>query len=164
MTSSNDQKRVKVTFWIPKQLMQAVREIAVVRRISLTSVLVESIKTYVEGVVGTESDGRLGSDLGRIDRRVRNIAIDVEVLGEMMALYVYHWLCHQNSLPESQRKAASIEGRERYEKFLELVKDRRVSQKSVWRLLYDNPEAPETTAASEKQNSSEKESVSVMNK
>jgi hypothetical protein len=164
MISSNNQKRIRVTFWIPKELMQAVREIAAIRRVSFSSVLVESIKTFVEGVVGTESDGRLGSDLGRIDRRVRNIAIDVEVLGEMMALYVYHWLCHQNSLPESQRKAASIEGRERYEKFLELVKDRRVSHRSVWRLLYDIPQTSEPMGASEKQPLGEDERAPVIDK
>ena len=134
---SKDQKLVRFTFHIPKPLLQAVREVAATRRVSLSAILVDSVKVYLEQLVGGDSSGKVASDLGRIDRRVKNLAIDVEVLGELMALYVYHWFCHQTPIAESQRKAVGVEGRKRFERFLELVKERRISERSVWKLLYE---------------------------
>jgi hypothetical protein len=117
--------------------MDAARELSIARRVSLSSIFVDSLKGHIEGVLTKDVSSQILSDLGRLDRNIKSVSGDVESLGEFLGLYVFHWLCYLTPLSESEKKAAGIEGREKFHKFIDLVKERRVSQRSVWKLLYE---------------------------
>jgi hypothetical protein len=138
MNSSKEQiYRFNVS--LPKGLMESVRTIAAVRRVSINSIIVDSLRTQLEGLDSKDVGHTILTEVGRVERRLKELSIDVESLGEVLGLYVLHWLCHLTPLTESEKRVASLEGRERFNRFIALVKERRISQRSVWKLLYDEP-------------------------
>ncbi len=85
--------------------------------------------------------------LSEIKSRQKILGTDLECMFETLCFYVYQWFCHSTPLPESQRRAASVDGKIRFEKFLELVKGKLNEGKSPFsRLLEgdkDDDEVPE---------------------
>ena len=105
----------------------------------------------IEGVVGqptADSAWETGLKLlSEVKSRQKILGTDLECMFETLCFYIYQWFCHSTPLPESQRRAAAVDGKIRFEKFLELVKGKLNEGRSPFSVLLEGeeeqPEAPE---------------------
>lgn len=62
--------------------------------------------------------------LSEVRARQKTMSSDFECMFETICFFIYQWFCHTTPLPDSQRRGASIDGKIRFEKFLELVRQK----------------------------------------
>lgn len=78
--------------------------------------------------------------MAEVKARQKNIGTDIECMFETLCFFVYQWFCHTTPLPESQRRAAAIDGKHRFEKFLELVRSKLNEGRSPFSRLLEGEE------------------------
>ena len=109
-----------------------------------------SMTTAIEGMLneGLKDDhasaaASLDRRIGGLEKRMKSLQSDVEIVAELISFYVYQWLCYTSPIPDGQRGAVMAEGRERHKKFLELLGTRLAKGESSLALILDRSEAPE---------------------
>ena len=112
---------VRINFRIPKEQLNRIKEVALIRRISLNTLFLSAIEFYI-------TDGReKGSSekyILSLSQNQKNLKVDVEIIAEMLSFFVMHYFCYTPEMPESQKKALLISGKTRHTKFIELLAKR----------------------------------------
>ena len=115
---SPKQELIRVNFKIKKEQYSKIKEVAALRRISLTSLFVSALDLYLtDGKEKGSSDQYILS----LAKKLTNLKVDVEIVGEMVSFFVLHYFCYTPEFPDSQRKALLIDARKRHAKFMGLL-------------------------------------------
>jgi hypothetical protein len=86
------------------------------------------IVSAVKEFIGMESDLRgeqyalneLRREVYDIKRRVSSLREDIELLGELLSFYIYHWIGYTPRLSKDERVSLAVEAKERHERFMAL--------------------------------------------
>lgn len=106
------------------QLQAKIAKVAAERGVSINTLLGGLLEQALTFEDAGELAKHLESRIGRLEQRMKGVKGDVEILAELVSLFIYHWFCYAPTIPESQRKAMQVEGKDRYDKFLELLEKR----------------------------------------
>jgi hypothetical protein len=143
-TMSPKQDIMRVNLRISKTQFARMKEIARMRRQSLNGLFLSAVEFYLNdgGDRGTSEQYILS-----LAKKLSNLKVDVEIVGEMLSFFALHFFCYTPELPESQRRALKIDGKKRHAKFIELLA-KRIQTKESGILNLDNqssvdPEAPD---------------------
>jgi hypothetical protein len=112
---------VRINVRIPTEQFNKIEEIATIRRISLNSLFLSAIEFYITEGAGKGSNEKYLLSLGA---GLKNLKVDIEIMSEMVSFFVLHYFYYTPELPEAQRKALLISGKDRHAKFLELLAKR----------------------------------------
>lgn len=118
---SPKQDLMRVNLRISKMQFARMKEIAKMRRQSLNGLFLSAVEVYL-----TEGGGKSTSDqyILSLAKKLSNLKVDVEIVGEMLSFFALHFFCYTPELPESQRRALKIDGKKRHAKFIELLAKR----------------------------------------
>jgi hypothetical protein len=134
---SPNEQIVKVNFRISKQLLNGLKEVAAIRRVSLNSLFLSAIEFYLND--GREK-GTSDQYILKLSQNQKNLKVDVEIIAEMLSFFVMHYFCYTPELPESQKKALLLSGKTRHEKFMELLAKRMQGKGSSYSHLLNHIE------------------------
>lgn len=109
---------LRVSFRITKDQSDRIKEIAKIRRVSVKSLFLSAIEYYVNEGGAEKSFEKYLLSLGP---SIKNLKVDTEILSEMLSFYIMHYFCYTPELPEVQRKALMLSGKNRHTKFMELL-------------------------------------------
>ena len=115
-------RNIQVRFRLSKDNFQRLEKEAQARRVSvnyLIGVVIDQALSEATPEKAWETGLKMMSE---VRARQKAIGQDFECLFETLCLFVYQWFCHTMALPESQKRAAAIDGKQRFEKFLDLVR------------------------------------------
>lgn len=112
---------VRVNFRVTKNQLDRIKEIAKIRRIAVKSLFLSAIEYYVNEGGGEKTFEKYLLSLGP---SIKNLKVDTEIISEMVSFFVLHYFYYTPELPEAQRKALLISGKDRHAKFLELLAKR----------------------------------------
>lgn len=62
----------------------------------------------------------LRKDLYEVKRRLVALREDVEIVGELLSFYIYHWIGYTPRLEREERLSLAVEAKERHDRFLRL--------------------------------------------
>ena len=119
---------------VPKEIYDKLKVYSETKGLSYQSLFLSAIEDYVGE---KEPDLNLvRKDLYELKRRLIGVRGDVEVLGELLSFFIYHWLGYTPRLEQSERATLALEAKERHKKFMELfAKKLAVGELSLERLL-----------------------------
>jgi hypothetical protein len=106
------------------ELLTELRGICRARDVSIGDV-VQSI--LHERLLSGREPGTLRSlelSIAELRQAQRNLNDDIDRLAEAFAFYVYQWFCHTIPMPVSQRKAAALDGKRRYQNYVRILQKR----------------------------------------
>jgi predicted DNA-binding protein len=108
---------------IPVEVHTQLKLLATQRGVAQKWLMVTAIEEYLDvGKAGgkhEEIDG-LRSDLFELKRRVSALREDVEILGELLSFYIFHWIGYTPRLEKAERMSLAVEAKERHERFMAL--------------------------------------------
>lgn len=105
---------------IPVEVHTQLKLLASQRGVAQKWLMVTAIEEYLDvGKTGEEIDG-LRSDLFELKRRVSALREDVEILGELLSFYIFHWIGYTPRLEKAERMSLAVEAKERHERFMAL--------------------------------------------
>jgi predicted DNA-binding protein len=108
---------------IPVEVHTQLKLLASQRGVAQKWLMVTAIEEYLDvGKAGgkhEEIDG-LRSDLFELKRRVSALREDVEILGELLSFYIFHWIGYTTRLEKAERMSLAVEAKERHERFMAL--------------------------------------------
>ncbi|MEM6457846.1 MAG: hypothetical protein AAF710_00475 [Planctomycetota bacterium] len=122
--------RVALTVRLPAPLYDTARQIAAQRNAPLAAVIAAAAEQTLRPTEEQQADEAAIRDavqhcLHKLDRLERKVApglsSDLHVLKEMVGLAVRTYLNHTAALPETERAAATVSGRARFERFLDVL-------------------------------------------
>lgn len=128
-------------FYLPDDLSKRLDRLTAKPGVTKTAILTEALRAWLDREATREIDARFGPRLDRQGRATEQIARDVNIVMEMLGVFVQNELAltaHQPRLDEETRRI----GRRRYEGFLDLVAER-VARRSVPALLNRSTEPHE---------------------
>ena len=133
------EKKRKFTVKLPQALFRQMETIALRRNVSITAAI-EGVLN--EGLKDDDSSAAANLDrrIGGLEKRMKSLQSDLEIVAELISFYVYQWLCYTSPIPEGQRGAVMAEGRERHKKFLELLGTRLAKGESSLAVILDRAE------------------------
>jgi len=129
---------VYLTDDVAKQLRVAVRRPGVTK----SSIVNAALRRFLDPAPVKEHGEEVLERLRRLAKKHRQLHREVQILVEMMALFVRYFLTINPPLPESEQNAAEMRGRERYAVFVRQIA-RRITSDS--RLVSDVMETIVTT-------------------
>lgn len=129
---------VYLTDDVAKQLRVAVRRPGVTK----SSIVNAALRRFLDPAPVKEHGEEVLERLRRLAKKHRQLHREVQVVVEMMALFVRYFLTINPPLPESEQNAAEMRGRERYAVFVRQIA-RRIASDS--RLVSDVMETIVTT-------------------
>ena len=101
------------------------KEIALMRRMSINALFLSAVELYL-----TEGQQKGAGGLEQCTKKITNLKVDVEILAEMLSFFIMHYFCYTPELPDLQRKALRIEGKNRHARFMELLAKRLQSKEA----------------------------------
>ena len=118
--------RVALTIRLPHPLYETARQLAAQRNAPLAAVIVAAAEQTLHPSEGKQADEAAIRDavqhcLHKIDRLERKLGTDLHILKEMVGLGVRTYLNHTAALPDTERAAATLSGRARFERFLDVL-------------------------------------------
>lgn len=120
-------RKVRLSVYLEPKLAQQLEAYAKERRRSLSVVAEASIASFLSPDGSDRMEAIMSKRLDRIGRQIERLNRDTGVGLETLALFVRHWLVAVPAPSEAQYAAAQAKGRERYERFLEVL-GRRLSK------------------------------------
>jgi hypothetical protein len=100
-------------FYLPDALSAKLEALTMVPGASKTSVLTDALSAWLERKAGHELDQRFGPRLDRQSRTADRLERKVEILSEMLALFIQHQLTIVAHQPAFEPETARL-GRQRY--------------------------------------------------
>jgi hypothetical protein len=94
------------------------------RGVSRNVVIVSAVEDFLN--IGEGSKAReqalegLRKDVFEVKRRVSALREDVEILGELLSFFIYHWIGYTPKLEKEERLSLAAEAKERHDRFLSL--------------------------------------------
>lgn len=102
------------------------------RGVSKTDIIEAAVREFLFPEASDRKEAILGRSLDRIERRVKAIERNEEIIGETLALYIRAWLTNTLELPDDQKPTAEKAGGRRYRKFLEALASRLQAGRSLF--------------------------------
>ena len=108
----------KFSIRVEKRLHQMLVKEARMKSVSLNSLVSSAIESYL-----TDDPQKKANDtyLLSLSRALKSLSVDVDLLGELISFFTFHWFCYTPDLPDNQKRALFVEGKKRHERFLELL-------------------------------------------
>ena len=143
------QKYSRRNLRLPTESLNRVEELAIKKRVSVNTLIASAIELYL----GEKDDTTKNNPyLLSLSRTLKSLKFDVELVGELVSYFTFHWFCYTPEIPESQKKALWIEGKKRHETFLKLLSNKLHKGGSALSLLspYETPEEESDTPEEDK--------------
>ena len=137
---SHKEQIVRVNFRMPKEQLNRLKEVALIRRVSLNSLFLSALEFYLND--GREK-GISEQYVLKLSQNQKNLKVDVEIIAEMLSFFVMHYFCYTPELPENQKKALLLSGKTRHAKFMELLAKRMQGKGSSLSLILNQNEREE---------------------
>jgi hypothetical protein len=109
---------------VPAEIRDRVTLLANERGVSKNVVIVSALEEFLN--IGEGSKEReqalegLRKDVFEVKRRLSALREDVEILGELLSFFIYHWIGYTPKLEKEERLSLAAEAKERHERFLSL--------------------------------------------
>ena len=104
---------------IPKELQKKLKLIAAERGVAQKWLLVSALEHFLGGGSEDTLEG-IRKDIYAVHRRIKALRSDVEILGELLSFFIYHWIGYTPRLEKADRGVVAAEAKERHQKFLTL--------------------------------------------
>jgi predicted transcriptional regulator len=117
-------------FYLADDLSARLDALAAKPGASKTAILTDALNAWLERKAGNELDARFGPRLDRQTRASERIEQKVEFVAEALGVFVQHQLTLTAHTPLFEAETAAL-GRQRYQKFLDLVGKRIAGGKPV---------------------------------
>lgn len=136
----------KRSYSFSKEISSRLKQMAATRGVSV-SALVEGILSEALSD-SAEKDRLRGIEerLASVDRRLKALRYDGEILAEMFSFYIFQWLCYAPPLPENGRAALVAEGKERHKRFLDVLAAKLARGDFSIGVLFGNEKAQEDSS------------------
>lgn len=121
----------RLPFWLDLQTLKEVDREVKELRVSRQQILESAIKDRYSKDAREDRDAQIVRRLNRLDTRQKVIEHDLEVIAEILALYMRMWLATNIEVPESQKSVLQAEGQKRYARFMESLLKRIGSGQSI---------------------------------
>jgi hypothetical protein len=130
---SGSQKKVRCCMRLAPDLDRALTKLQGQRRGgSRTDIIEAAVREFLFPKGSERKEVILGRSLDRIERRVKAVERNQEIIGETLSLFIRAWLTNTLELPEDQKPTAEKVGGRRYRKFLEALATRLQSGRSLF--------------------------------
>lgn len=104
---------------IPPDLFTKLKIYSQDKAVAQKWVVVTALEEFFGG--GKEAEiTELCREVHELKRRVSALRGDVEILGELLSFYIYHWLGYTPKLDKSERASLAVEAKERHQKFMDM--------------------------------------------
>jgi hypothetical protein len=117
---------VHIRVRVPKILAYQYKQFKAVhaRNKSINDIYLTALEFFLSPDEADKKEAALARRLDRIDRRLKAMDKEQEVLAETLALYIRTYLSSSVELPEDQKQAAFAQAKRRWNKFLEIISER----------------------------------------
>lgn len=104
---------------VPKEIQKKLKILAAERGVAQKWLIVSALESFLGG--GSEDSlEAVRKDIFETNRRIKALRSDVEILGELLSFFIYHWIGYTPRLEKAERGALAAEAKERHQKFLSL--------------------------------------------
>jgi len=130
---TGSQRKVRCCQRLAPDLDSALTKLQGQRRgVSRTDIVEAAVREFLFPKGSDRKEAMLGRSLDRIERRVKAIERNQEIIGETLSLFIRAWLTNTLELPDDQKPTAEKVGGRRYKKFLEALATRLQSGRSLF--------------------------------
>jgi hypothetical protein len=109
---------------IPTEVHNRLKLIAAERGIAQRSIMVSAIKEFIGLDDDKEQEKQLAEqsrrDIYELKLQVSSLREDIEIIGELLSFYIYHWIGYTPRLSKEERAGLAVEAKERHERFMTL--------------------------------------------
>jgi hypothetical protein len=104
---------------IPNDVHTKLQLVSAERSIAQKWLIVSALEEYLSG--GKEADTEaLNRELQELKRRIAALRGDVEILGELVSFFIFHWLGYTPRLEKAERTSLAVEAKERHQRFMDM--------------------------------------------
>ena len=148
---SSSSSKDSTSFYLSASLLNEIDAAAISSGTSRSQVVNEILSEHFKRGDSASNIELFSQQLQRVASSQRAVAMDMEVLGELIGSYIFFWFCHTPAIPESNRPALMADARLRFGKFLEFIKTKRSKGSSLLEPLLAEVEEsmPELARSSE---------------
>lgn len=106
------------------ELSNQLKERATNRGLTLNAYLVDLLSKECSLLSQENHQNRVEHALHRIENRIKQAEIYFECIAEHLSFWSLQWFIHTPPVPVSLKKEASADGKRRWEKFIEVIRER----------------------------------------
>ena len=128
---SSSSSKDSTSFYLSASLINEIDAAATSSGSSRSQVVNEILSEHFKRGDSASNIELFSQQLRRVASSQRAVAMDLEVLGELIGSYIFFWFCHTPAIPESNRSALTADARLRFGKFLDFIKKNRSKGKSL---------------------------------
>ena len=109
---------------LPAQISSRLTLLAGERGVSRNVVILSALEEFLN--VGDGAHAReaavegLRKEVFEIKRRLSALREDVEIVGELLSFFIFHWIGYTPRLEKEERMSLAVEAKERHDRFLAL--------------------------------------------
>lgn len=111
---------VRLPTEVSNRLVLLASERGVSRNVIILSALEEFLNVGQGAQAREDAVEGLRKDVFEVKRRVAALREDVEILGELLSFFIYHWIGYTPRLEKEERLTLAAEAKERHDRFLTL--------------------------------------------
>lgn len=115
---------VKRSIRLRSDLARRLADHAATRRTTQAAIIEAALDSFLSPDGADRLEAALARRLDRLTRDVGRLEWHVELSNETLALFVRNWLNATPALPDSATQAARAQGRERWERFVDMLNRR----------------------------------------
>ena len=106
-----------VNIHIPDDLFKKLKVAAEQRGVAKKWMVVSAIEEFLAGSK-EENAEPLRKQLSEVNNRLKALRGDVEILGELLSYFIFHWIGYTPRLEKAERASLVVEAKERHERFM----------------------------------------------
>jgi predicted transcriptional regulator len=115
---------VKRSIRLRADLVRRLADHAAARNTSQAAIIEAALESFLSPDAAERLEAALARRLDRLTRDLGRLEWHVELSNETLALFVRNWLNATPSLPDGASQAARAQGRERWERFVDMLNRR----------------------------------------
>jgi predicted transcriptional regulator len=115
---------VKRSIRLRAELARRLADHAAVRRTTQAAIIEAALDSFLSPDGADRLEAALARRLDRLTRDIGRLEWHVELSNETLALFVRNWLNATPALPDGATQAARAQGRERWERFVDMLNRR----------------------------------------
>jgi len=115
---------IKRSIRLPSDIARRLADHASARRTTQAAIIEAALESFLSPDAAERLEAALARRLDRLTRDLGRLEWNVELSNETLALFVRNWLNATPSLPESATQVARMQGRERWERFVDTLNRR----------------------------------------
>ena len=106
---------------LSNEMHEKLKMMAKGRGLSQNLIINSAVESFLdESMGGGGKSEEVKKELFELKRRIIALKGDVEVLGELLSYFIYHWLGYTPKLEKAERVSLAAEAKERHQKFMEM--------------------------------------------